>query len=542
MSFRLDHRALIRRAPAVAVLAPVLVIACLGGSAHAAIAGLERVSASGVTGSTESRSVTVSCPTGKRVLGAAGGMENGGGGQVMLRQVRPDAALTSVTVHAQEDQNGFADSWGLRSYAICAPPPAGLERVAATSPTNSTNKSVVARCPTGKRLLGTGGELTGAPRQVSLNDIVPGAELGAVTVFALEDDDGTPANWSVTAYAICANPVAGGERRVATSPTGSSDFTAAAAPCPTGKQVTGLGGEVAGGGGDVLLHALVLDTGLTLAQTVAFEDEDGTTANWFVRTFAICAAVAERVVGPSVNDSIDKGALASCPAGKQVTGTGGDVTGGGGQVVLDGIVPNAGLTDVTVFGLEDQNGFAGSWSLRSYAICAPPMPGLELISFTSAPASPGNLSVATPPCSAGKRVVGVGGGLNGGNGEVVLTKVRPAPDLTTAFVEAAEDDSGFSNSWSLTAYAICATTPPGLEAVTATSDPGSDPAGITATCPIGKTLLGTGAEIEDGIGQVVLDDVRPNALLTNVTVTGLEDETGFDGDWFVSAHAICANP
>ena len=58
----------------------------------------------------------------------------------------------------------------------------------------------------------------------------------------------------------------------------------------------------------------------------------------------------------------------------------------------------------------------------------------------------------------------------------------------------------------------------------------------------GKNLLGTGGVIFGGPGEVVLDDLRPDALLTHVTVTGLEDENGFAGEWVAGAHAICANP
>jgi hypothetical protein len=44
----------------------------------------------------------------------------------------------------------------------------------------------------------------------------------------------------------------------------------------------------------------------------------------------------------------------------------------GGQVVLDNVLPNATLTGVLATGVEDQNGFAGDWSVTSYAICANP--------------------------------------------------------------------------------------------------------------------------------------------------------------------------
>lgn len=127
--------------------------------------------------------------------------------------------------------------------------------------------------------------------------------------------------------------------------------------------------------------------------------------------------------------------------------------------------------------------------------------------------------------------------------QVVLDKVTPKADLTGVTATAVEDPTGFSDDWSMDALAICANPPPGLELVTTEGDPDSDrTAGVTATCPAGKNLLGTGADINGGSGQVSLDDVRPNDSLRTTTVTAIEDETGFAGDWSVNAHAICANP
>jgi hypothetical protein len=526
-----------RRSLLVLGLALVAVICGSPGSAHAAVAALERASANSAEDSSFNRTVTVNCPAGKRVTGAAGGIIDGGG-QVLLRQLRPDPTLTSVTVQGQEDQNGLASTWFLTARAICATPPAGLERVAATSSTNSSDKSATATCPIGKRLLGTGAEMAGAGRQVELNDIIPAGDLQSVTVQGLEDEDGTTATWSVTAYAVCANPVEGAERVFATSLTDSQTIKSVTATCPAGKQLTGVGGEIGGGGGEVVLDELTPTADLTGVGVVGVEDEDGTAGDWLVRSFALCAASSQRVVGQSPSDSNDKGAVASCPAGKQVTGAGGDITSGAGQVVIDGIVPNSALTQVSVFGFEDGNGFAGSWLLRSWAICATPRAGLQRVSQTSSLQSTG-LLLSNADCPVGRQVVGVGGDINGGDGEVLLSRISPASDLTNSFAGASEDETGFANNWTLTAHEICATSPAGLELVTETSDPASDPASVTATCPSGKNLLGMGAAIDSG--QLVLDDVRPNALLTSVIVTAIEDETGFDGDWTVQAHAICAN-
>ena len=92
----------------------------------------------------------------------------------------------------------------------------------------------------------------------------------------------------------------------------------------------------------------------------------------------------------------------------------------------------------------------------------------------------------------------------------------------------------------------CAPPPrPGLQLVQATSAVTSDEiefATVTVSCPAAKHLLGTGARINNGNNQVALDDLRPDASLKKVTVTGYEDSDGYDSDWSVTAFGICVSP
>ena len=66
--------------------------------------------------------------------------------------------------------------------------------------------------------------------------------------------------------------------------------------------------------------------------------------------------------------------------------------------------------------------------------------------------------------------------------------------------------------------------------------------GITATCPSGQAPVGLGADLNTFVGQLLLDDLAPNAGLTAVTVNALEDETGNATNWSVTAYAVCALP
>ena len=91
----------------------------------------------------------------------------------------------------------------------------GLERVRTDSAANSDSpKLVVATCPAGKRVIGTGANITGAKNgatstsfvtDVVIDSIIPSPETtvpGSVTVNALEEQ-ATNDNWSITAYAMC---------------------------------------------------------------------------------------------------------------------------------------------------------------------------------------------------------------------------------------------------------------------------------------------------------------------------------------------------
>lgn len=62
---------------------------------------------------------------------------------------------------------------------------------------------------------------------------------------------------------------------------------------------------------------------------------------------------------------------------------------------------------------------------------------------------------------------------------------------------------------------------------------------VTVPCPAGTRVTGAGGRIDGAAGQVVLDDVRPSADLTSVTVNALEDETGTTAGWTVTAIAMC---
>ena len=96
--------------------------------------------------------------------------------------------------------------------------------------------------------------------------------------------------------------------------------------------------------------------------------------------------------------------------------------------------------------------------------------------------------------------------------------------------------------WAVTAASSASAAVVGIERVGAASASNSQNKAVTVSCPAGKKVLSAGADVNPGNGDVLIDDVRPNADLQSVTVNALEDETGNATNWSVTAYAVCALP
>ena len=233
---------------------------------------------------------------------------------MVLDDVRPNPGLTSVFVQAVEDETGFADNWILGAGAICADPPPGLERVTATSPFNSANKSVTASCPAGKQALSAQGEINAGSGQVVMDDMRPNPGLTGVTVQGVEDETGQAGGWSIVAHAICANTVPGLERMVVTSALNSVDKSVAPA-CPQYKQLVGAGYDTNAGNGQVSVNSVFSPLDLENVNIGAFEDENGQAGPWSLTGYAVCAPTSQRVSVTSPLDSESKTECMFCTLG-----------------------------------------------------------------------------------------------------------------------------------------------------------------------------------------------------------------------------------
>jgi hypothetical protein len=161
--------------------------------------GQEIIFAQSGFGPGQSRSTSVSCPAGKRVLGTGVGTVNGAG-QVQVNNL----LLGDSTVYATgiADQDGYIGSWSLGVYAVCVNTLAGQGVVATNSGVDSNGTKVQsAECP-GRRSYGIGWSIGGSG-QVLVN--YGGIGESGMTAVATEDDDGYLDNWAMGASTVCAN-------------------------------------------------------------------------------------------------------------------------------------------------------------------------------------------------------------------------------------------------------------------------------------------------------------------------------------------------
>lgn len=260
--------------------------------------------------------------------------------------------------------------------SISAPATAvpGLVRVIAVSAFDSSPvKEALAQCPAGTRVLGGGGFIAGGGGNVHLFRL---QALGSSDRFAAAAaETGVYAgNWRVTSYAICGQQPAGLVYVSNQTVSDSDGHKSTSIDCPAGRTAISYGARVSGDNGNVVIRSMGPTPGLSGTQSSADEVEGGFAGNWSLWAHAVCAnplpgqqvVWADAVPADSNNDTI----AVNCPAGKRAHGVGSVIVPSFGEVFHQGIVPNAALTAVTAWAVEDTNGAAHNWWTRVYAVCA----------------------------------------------------------------------------------------------------------------------------------------------------------------------------
>jgi hypothetical protein len=214
--------------------------------------------------------------------------------------VAPGAVRDSMVIRAEN--TGTSDgSWRVAALAICADPPPGLEVVSrSTLASSDPIRGIVASCPKGKQLVGTGFEVGNGRGQVIVEDVIPDGDAKtaptSVSVRAFEKDllrnGDYPDDWSLTAHAICANPLPGLVRVAASTMWSSDPVQEIVAPCSAGQVVVGTGFEAHGALGRVIVQAVgplaksETDPPTEVMVRAMAPEPFGT---WYLDAYAICA-------------------------------------------------------------------------------------------------------------------------------------------------------------------------------------------------------------------------------------------------------------
>lgn len=263
-------------------------------------------------------------------------------------------------------------------------------------------------------------------------------------------------------------------------------------------------------------------------------------------TPALAVAGLVRVQDDSPVNSSDKDFEAACPAGTVVTGGGGFVVASSpspkGKVGITAIRPQADGDGVRVIVREADVNFASNWRAAAVALCAPEPAGYEVVEAPSANNSTSSRSAVAECSNASGRVIGTGAFITGGDRHVFLESAVPAGDLTSVTATARETQTGTGSNWTLTAVAVCANNPAGLELSIGTAGGAASPAydSMSRVCPGGKEMFGTGFAITGGAGQVLPYglNVTPE---TTIRFAATEDANGYGSNWGMNTYALCAS-
>lgn len=199
--------------------------------------------------------------------------------------------------------------------------------------------------------------------------------------------------------------------------------------CPgTGQSVYAPGVRVIGGGGAVVITAMVPDPTLT-SVTVAATARTGYTGKWSLVAYAVCYT---SVHPPGRVDASAAGAstvTATCPGTSRLTGLGFRIDDADRGAYLAEAAPDAGLRQVRVRtrGVPD--------SLAAYGICRPPAgPAGSRLQATAAVAPTGT-TVSVAEQSQQRTIYGAGAAVSG-PGATLLSAIVPDLAGNRALAEA----------------------------------------------------------------------------------------------------------
>lgn len=278
-----------------------------------------------------------------------------------------------------------AGALGTAQLTTAAPASAvtGLEKVfSPSSPTDSqSSKTVTARCPSGKQVVGGGGWVHAVDRyaedNLALTQLRPFDSYRDGYTVTAEELLYTSGNWWVQAYAICADSMSGHQIVTGTTSYSSQAKQHAKAVCPSGKRAIGSGARVNyASTGEVALQIARASGSGDITRAQAREEANGYSGNWNVTAYAVCVYPPygyEVVYGdsPERDSESTKTARATCPNGKRVHGAGAaTIFNAPAGVALQVVYPFNDLSRTMAHAVETSSTSADWDFIVAQAICA----------------------------------------------------------------------------------------------------------------------------------------------------------------------------
>jgi hypothetical protein len=275
----------------------------------------------------------------------------------------------------------------------------------------------------------------------------------------------------LTSASPAAAAVPGLEAVSATLVASSNPGQSVTVSCPPGKKLISAGGYITGGLGSVAMDD-IFPNQATDSVTVTGKETDPYASSWRPTAVATCAPALpglEWIQAQSPNNSSDKDVEASCPAGKQLVGSGYTIENGSGEVLVKTDAPQSALgggggpaaTSIIVGAIEEgPANYAPAWTLNAFAGCADPLAGQNVIQAFSTPFDSTSPKAVSAVCPAGQVATGVAGAGGGVGAVVVMDDAVPnnvdagiAPTQANGY---AFEEDPTNSPWHLVMYALCA--------------------------------------------------------------------------------------
>jgi hypothetical protein len=152
---------------------------------------------------------------------------------------------------------------------------------------------------------------------------------------------------------------------------------------------------------------------------------------------------------------VNRVVTATCPAGKVVYGTGWQIEGARGQVMVDHVIPAKTSVSVSAYEIDGgiTSGYSGNWSLKAIARCGADPGGRQIVHANSPQTSDNKLGLVN--CPSGKVPLGGGFEVHGLRDRILVNNlILTNLNVQTAAYELIDVSPG---TWYIETYGICVT-------------------------------------------------------------------------------------